>query len=127
MSNDVTTPSGTAEKAAGSAPVSSRAANKSPDKGKGKAPSRVEMDEDDDEDEDDEEDGGEDEDEDDEMDSEDDELAEIDPRAILPASGRRTRGVKVDYTSQEALEKAGLGQENAEDEEDSYTHDEMEH
>ena len=34
---------------------------------------------------------------------------EIDPSAILP-TGRRTRGVKVDYTSKEALEKAGLPQ-----------------
>jgi hypothetical protein len=30
---------------------------------------------------------------------------EIDPSAIV---GRRTRGVKVDYTSKEALAKAGL-------------------
>ena len=42
-----------------------------------------------------------------------DDLKEIDPRAIV---GRRTRGVKVDYTSKEALEKAGLqGNEKDED------------
>lgn len=42
-----------------------------------------------------------------------DNLDEIDPTAIV---GRRTRGVKVDYTSKEALEKAGLqGNEKDED------------
>ena len=42
-----------------------------------------------------------------------DDLNEIDPTAIV---GRRTRGVKVDYTSKEALEKAGLqGNEKDED------------
>lgn len=41
-------------------------------------------------------------------------FAEIDPQAIMP-QGKRTRGVRVDYTSQEALEKAGL--EANEDEE----------
>ncbi|KJA27604.1 hypothetical protein HYPSUDRAFT_34710 [Hypholoma sublateritium FD-334 SS-4] len=39
---------------------------------------------------------------------------EIDPTAII--GGRRTRGVKVDYTSKEAIAKAGLqGNENDED------------
>ena len=42
-----------------------------------------------------------------------DDLKEIDPTHIM---GRRTRGVKVDYTSKEALEKAGLqGNEKDED------------
>ena len=41
---------------------------------------------------------------------------EIDPSAIIP-TGRRTRGVKVDYTSKEALAKAGL--QGTRDEEDS--------
>ena len=36
---------------------------------------------------------------------EEDDLEEIDPTAIR---SRRTRGVKVDYTSAEALAKAGL-------------------
>lgn len=41
--------------------------------------------------------------------------------------GRRTRGVKVDYTSTEALRKAGLAEEEDEDEgEESFTHDETE-
>lgn len=42
---------------------------------------------------------------------------EIDPSAII-TGGRRTRGVKVDYTSKEALEKAGLKPEEEEDDDD---------
>ena len=43
-------------------------------------------------------------------------LEEIDPSAIV---GRRTRGVKIDYTSKEALAKAGLqGNEEEDDTED---------
>lgn len=46
------------------------------------------------------------------------EFEEIDPSVILP-TGRRTRGVKVDYTSKEALEKAGLkGDEDDDDDDD---------
>lgn len=60
----------------------------------------------------------------------DDEFDEIDPSAVLP-SGRRTRGIKVDYTSAEALRKADLKPEDdAEEEgEDSFAHegDTMEH
>ena len=53
-----------------------------------------------------------------------DELDVIDPTAILP-SGRRTRGIKVDYTSKEALSKAGLKHEEDanEEDEDSFVHD----
>jgi hypothetical protein len=40
---------------------------------------------------------------------------EIDPSAIV---GRRTRGARVDYTSKEALEKAGLKPGDAEDDEE---------
>jgi Histone chaperone domain CHZ len=40
---------------------------------------------------------------------------EIDPSAII--GGRRTRGLKVDYSSKEAIAKAGL-QDEKEDEED---------
>ncbi|KAH9948934.1 hypothetical protein B0H21DRAFT_820500 [Amylocystis lapponica] len=80
------------------------------DKGKGKgkfvAADTVDDDDDDDEEED------EDEDDDDDMDEED-ELDEIDPSVIL--GSRRTRGVRVDYTSKEALEKAGLKPEAADD------------
>jgi len=36
-------------------------------------------------------------------------MEEIDPTAIV---GRRTRGKKVDYTSEEALNKAGLKKED---------------
>ncbi|KAF8441516.1 hypothetical protein L210DRAFT_3537398 [Boletus edulis BED1] len=45
------------------------------------------------------------------------EVSEIDPSAII-SGGRRTRGVKVDYTSKEALEKAGLKPEDSDDDED---------
>lgn len=55
---------------------------------------------------------------------EEDELQEIDPSAILPSGARRsTRGVKVDYSSAEALQKAGLkaDEDDAEDAgEDSF-------
>jgi len=79
---------------------------------------RDEEDDDDDDDDEEEEDEG-----DEDMDGEEEEegFEEIDPSAILPAS-RRTRGVKVDYTSAEAFEKAGLDKsESAEaDEEDEF-------
>jgi len=46
---------------------------------------------------------------------------EIDPTAIV---GRRTRGVKVDYTSEEALKKAGLtGQHDGDDTDDEEMKD----
>ncbi|KAG5651866.1 hypothetical protein H0H81_007113 [Sphagnurus paluster] len=85
----------------------------SPSKGKGKAPAAdqsMEEDEEDEEEEDDEE-----EEEEDEDDEADETFDEIDPSVII--GGRRTRGVKVDYTSKEALERAGL-QDNEKDEED---------
>lgn len=44
-------------------------------------------------------------------------MEEIDPSAILPAS-RRTRGIKVDYTSKEALERAGLKDQEKDEESD---------
>ncbi|KAG8213677.1 hypothetical protein J3R82DRAFT_10374 [Butyriboletus roseoflavus] len=50
-----------------------------------------------------------------EEEEEEEEYEEIDPSVIV---GRRTRGVKVDYTSKEALEKAGLSPEEDEEEED---------
>jgi len=87
-------------------------------KGKGKqaataADSSMEADDDDDDDDDDEE---EDEEEDEDEDMEEDAMEEIDPSVII-GGGRRTRGVKVDYTSKEALEKAGLkpGEEDEDD------------
>ncbi|KIK69097.1 hypothetical protein GYMLUDRAFT_80457 [Collybiopsis luxurians FD-317 M1] len=86
-------------------------------KGKGKAPKEDQsMEVEDDDDDDDDEDSEEDSDEGSEEEDEDDSMVEIDPSAIVP---RRTRGVKVDYTSEEALKKAGLDKEkNAEDDED---------
>lgn len=39
----------------------------------------------------------------------------LEPEGILP---RRTRGIKVDYTSKEALEKAGLKEGDASDEDE---------
>lgn len=53
--------------------------------------------------------------EDDDDDDEEEEDPEIDPSAIV---GRRTRGIKVDYTSKEALEKAGLTAESDDDDEE---------
>lgn len=49
----------------------------------------------------------------------DDDLGDIDPSAILPA--RRTRGVRVDYTSAAALAKAGLKPEGADEDEDEQS------
>jgi len=87
-------------------------------KGKGKATEDVSMEEEEEEeDEDEEDDDDEEEEEDDDMDEDDNN--EIDPSAILP-TGRRTRGVKVDYTSTEALKKAGFEKaEDLDDEEDA--------
>lgn len=42
---------------------------------------------------------------------------DIDPSAILQEGGR-TRGLRVDYTSLEAMEKAGLTPGDADDDED---------
>ena len=47
----------------------------------------------------------------------DDDLEEIDPSVIIGGT-RRTRGVRVDYTSAAALEKAGLKPEDADEEEE---------
>lgn len=44
-------------------------------------------------------------------------MAEIDPSVII-GGGRRTRGVRVDYSSAEALAKAGLKPEDDHDEGD---------
>ena len=41
-----------------------------------------------------------------------DNFEEIDPSVILPPGSRRTRGTKVDYTSAEAIAKAGLKPED---------------
>ncbi|KAG1752902.1 hypothetical protein EDB19DRAFT_1903283 [Suillus lakei] len=94
---------------------------KSPDsKGKGKAKVATEdtsMEEEEEEDEEDEEDADEDMEEEEEEDEED---HEIDPSAILP---RRTRGTRVDYTSEEALKKAGLTKDDHDDDDE----DGMEH
>ncbi|KAI6046142.1 hypothetical protein EDC04DRAFT_3016085 [Pisolithus marmoratus] len=90
----------------------------SPGKGKGKqepvdTPKEENVDEEDDDDDDDDEGEGEEEEEDEE---DEETFEEIDPTAIR---SRRTRGVKVDYTSPEALAKAGLtGNEKDDEDED---------
>ncbi|KAG0700863.1 hypothetical protein DFH29DRAFT_604122 [Suillus ampliporus] len=93
---------------------------KSPDnKGKGKAKPPAEdvsmEEEEEDEEEDDEEDG------DEEMEEEEEEEVdpEIDPSAILP---RRTRGVRVDYSSEEAHKKADLNKDDHDDDEEGMEH-----
>ncbi|KAJ3489143.1 hypothetical protein NLI96_g2347 [Meripilus lineatus] len=86
-------------------------ASPAPNKGKGKQVQEPVMDDDEDDEEDEEE---EEEEDDDEM--EEDNLDEIDPSAIITSS-RRTRGVRVDYTSAEALQKAGLKPEHVEEDE----------
>ncbi|KAF5348694.1 hypothetical protein D9758_006862 [Tetrapyrgos nigripes] len=101
----------------GTTAAAQTAADASPkDKGKGKAvkaDDAMEEDDDDEEEEhDDDEDGSGEEESEEEL--EDDSLEEIDPTAIV---GRRTRGKKVDYTSEEALNKAGLQQEDMETDE----------
>ncbi|KAG7098470.1 hypothetical protein E1B28_000414 [Marasmius oreades] len=85
-------------------------------KGKGKASVAHEDErmEDEDEEEEEEEDDDDDDDDDEDMDVEES-LEEIDPTSIV---GRRTRGKKVDYTSPEALAKAGLKKEELEDDEE---------
>ncbi|KIK37256.1 hypothetical protein CY34DRAFT_810513 [Suillus luteus UH-Slu-Lm8-n1] len=94
---------------------------KSPDsKGKGKAKGPAEdvsmEEEEEDEEEEDDEEG----DEEMEEEEDDDDHEEIDPSAILP---RRTRGTRVDYTSEEALKKAGLTKDDHdEDDEDGMEH-----
>ncbi|KAH8828446.1 histone H2A.Z-specific chaperone CHZ1, partial [Flagelloscypha sp. PMI_526] len=106
MSSSSTDPTKTAQTDA--APTS--------DKGKGKAEQvtkDVDMDaaNDSDEESSDEESG----DESSEEEEEEDSLQEIDPDAILP---RRTRGVKVDYTSAEALAKADLKPDDKDDDDE---------
>jgi hypothetical protein len=111
------------------APVTDTTENASPatnveEKGKNKAPVTetelsdelldLEEEEDDDDDDDDE---MEDYDEEEEEDEDDDEDGEkIDPASILP---RRTRGVKIDYSSAEALSKAGLKPEELDEDADA--------
>ncbi|KAJ2919935.1 hypothetical protein MD484_g439, partial [Candolleomyces efflorescens] len=108
MSSSVTDPNDQQNTASGVAVASPSG------KGKEKAPAADQSMEEEEEEEDDDDD--EEMEEDDEEEEED--LEEIDPTAILP-TGRRTRGVRVDYTSQEALAKAGLtGNEMDEDDDE---------
>ncbi|KAJ6587214.1 histone H2A.Z-specific chaperone CHZ1 [Mycena vulgaris] len=83
------------------------------DKGKGKVTKEDAMEDEDDEEEDEEDDD--DDEEEDESEEEAKSLTEIDPSVIQP---RRTRGVKVDYTSPEALAKAGLTATEVDEDED---------
>ncbi|KAI9067280.1 hypothetical protein FKP32DRAFT_1609458 [Trametes sanguinea] len=110
MSTDATAP--TSATANGNHPESFATA----DKGKGKVKLVQEdvMDEDEDDDEEDEEE----EEEEDDMEEEDD-LSELDPSLIINTSGRRTRGVRVDYSSAEALAKAGLKPEDAQEDDEN--------
>ncbi|KAI0775822.1 hypothetical protein BD413DRAFT_611293 [Trametes elegans] len=102
MSTDATTPASATANGNQLEPVSSPSG-----KGKGKLVQEDVMDDDEDDDEEEE-----DEEEDEEMEEEDD-LSELDPSAIINTGGRRTRGVRVDYSSAEALAKAGLKAEDA--------------
>ncbi|KAG6378192.1 hypothetical protein JVT61DRAFT_13887 [Boletus reticuloceps] len=106
--------------AAGAPSNGANAGVKSPEsKNKGKAKRVVSPDVSMEEEEDEDEDEGEDEEMEEEESEEEseEEDPDIDPSVII-SSGRRTRGVKVDYTSKEALEKAGLKPEDLEDDED---------
>ncbi|KIL61154.1 hypothetical protein M378DRAFT_180174 [Amanita muscaria Koide BX008] len=85
-------------------------------KGKGKAVEAPEQDvemgnEEEEEEEEEEEDG----DEEEEEEEEEEDFDEMDPGNIV---GRRTRGKRVDYTSKEALEKAGLKSPELEEDDD---------
>ncbi|KAF9010730.1 hypothetical protein BDQ17DRAFT_1322522 [Cyathus striatus] len=117
MSSNVTDPANTKSADTGDAP-----ATNSPGKGKGKAKAPVAVDDsmDQDGEEEEEEEEEEEGDEEDDSEEEEDSLEEIDPSAILP-TGRRTRGVKIDYSSEEALQRAGLKREDLEEEEDDVT------
>ncbi|KAJ7346944.1 hypothetical protein DFH08DRAFT_1080881 [Mycena albidolilacea] len=85
--------------------VAASDASQSPDKGKNKVGKEdTSMEEEDDDSEEEESEEEEDDDDEDEEEA-DDSKEKIDPSAIR---SRRTRGVKVDYTSPEALAKAGL-------------------
>ncbi|KAG2135505.1 hypothetical protein DEU56DRAFT_756636 [Suillus clintonianus] len=89
---------------------------KSPDsKGKGKAKVPLEDVSMEEEEEDEEEEDDDDSDKEMEEEEEEDDHEEIDPSAILP---RRTRGTRVDYTSEEALKKAGLTKDDHDDDEE---------
>ncbi|KAK0213199.1 histone H2A.Z-specific chaperone CHZ1 [Desarmillaria ectypa] len=115
---DPTTATGATEAAAGTdAPVSPVV-----DKGKGKAPAKDDAMEEDEEEEEEDDDDDDDAEEEEEEEEEDDDMEEIDPAAILPTS-RRTRGARVDYTSAEALSKAGLTEKDEDDDEDDKMKD----
>ncbi|KAF5351774.1 hypothetical protein D9756_007755 [Leucocoprinus leucothites] len=111
MSSSVTDPASDAKNASAGDNVAVDSPN---NKGKGKAPVADEpMDEDENDEEEDNDEDGDEEDEDEVEES----FEEIDPSAIV-TGGRRTRGVRVDYTSKEALEKAGLKPDDADEDED---------
>ncbi|KAJ2922572.1 hypothetical protein H1R20_g14512, partial [Candolleomyces eurysporus] len=111
MSSSVTDPSNQQNTASGVAPDASPSG-----KGKEKAPVADESMEEEEEEDDEEED--EEMEEDDEEEEED--FEEIDPSAII-SGGRRTRGVRVDYTSEEALAKAGFTGNEMDEDDDEET------
>ncbi|EMD37654.1 hypothetical protein CERSUDRAFT_114301 [Gelatoporia subvermispora B] len=121
MSTDATAPSNTSSDAtAPTAPAHADAKGK----GKGKAveDTSMEEEEEEEEEEDDDEDDDEEEEEEEEEDMEEDDLGAVDPSAII-SGGRRTRGVRVDYTSQEAIARAGLTGHEDDDEDESMRQD----
>ncbi|KAG8864641.1 hypothetical protein FRB96_005145 [Tulasnella sp. 330] len=87
-------------------------------KGKGKAVDENAMEEDDEEEEEDDE---EDDDGDDDEDMEEDVLEAVDTSVILPPGTRRSTRAKVDYTSPEAIAKAGVAKTDDDENEDSFT------
>jgi hypothetical protein len=111
------------------APITDTTENASPatnveEKGKNKAPvaetelpdELLDDEEEEEEDDDDDDDEMEDDDEEDEDEDDDEDGEKIDPASILP---RRTRGVKIDYSSAEALSKAGLKPEELDEDADA--------
>ncbi|KAF9467464.1 hypothetical protein BDZ94DRAFT_1249449 [Collybia nuda] len=111
MSSNVTDPNNT------TAVVADSTNNVTSPKDKGKGKSTAVADESMEEDEEEEEEDDDNEEEDDDEEEEED-FEEIDPSAILP-TGRRTRGVRVDYSSEEALKKAGLQATDQDDDSDT--------
>jgi len=106
-----------------SAGTTTIAPHASPDKGKGKGKAKaaqedVSMEEDDDEDDDEEDDDEDGEGEDDDDDEMEEDFSEIDPSAILASRPRRAATRNINYASQEALQKAGLTQEDEDDEDE---------
>jgi len=100
-------------------PAEKTATVPTPDKGKGKGKAVDEnaMDEDEEEEEDDDEEEEEGEDDEDM----EDEVEAVDTSVILPPGTRRSTRAKIDYSSAEAIAKAGVPKTDEDDQEDSFT------